>query len=215
MSTEQRIKPGVHLARIAYMHGHRTIDDVWFADENAALRQTRPDPGVLASGDVVAVPAAEPFEFYGLAVGRRHTLVVELPYPTLRLELAYANEAPIVGPGLVVRVEFDGETLDLEPDGSGVIEFEVGPFTEELELTVRARTVHCAVATLEPVDDLPGIHDRLENLGYAPGGRRGKRSRDGVAFLSAVQEFQCDHGLKVDGDPGEQTQEKLLEVCGA
>ncbi len=96
-----------------------------------------------------------------------------------------------------------------------MIEFEVGPFTEELELTVRDRTVHCAVATLEPVDDLPGIHDRLENLGYAPGGRRGKRSRDGGAYLSAVQEFQCDHGLKIDGAPGEQTQEKLLDVSGA
>ena len=215
MSTEHRIKPGVHLARLAYLHGHRTIEDVWLADENAALREARSDPGVLARGDVVAVPEADPFEFYGLAVGRRHTLVVELPYPLLRLELAYANEAPIVGPGLVARVEFDGDALDLEPDASGVIEFEVGPFTEELALTVRDRTLRCAVATLEPVDGLPGIHDRLENLGYAPGGRRGRRSRDGVAFLSAVQEFQCDHGLTVDGDPGQQTQEKLLEVCGA
>ncbi|MEM6294029.1 MAG: peptidoglycan-binding domain-containing protein [Myxococcota bacterium] len=197
------------------MHGHRTVDDVWQAEENAALREARPDPGVLAKGDVVAVPAAEPFEFHGLAVGRRHTLVVELPYPLLRLELAYANEAAIVGPDVTARVEFDGETLELQPDDTGTVEFEVGPFTEELELTVRNRTVTCSVATLEPVDGVPGIHDRLENLGYAPGGRRGRRVRDGVAFLSAVQEFQCDHGLKVDGDPGTNTQAKLLEVCGA
>lgn len=215
MSTEHRIEPGDHLARLAYLHGHRSVDDVWGADENAALRERRADPGVLAVGDVVSIPEAEPFEFYGLAAGRRHRIELDLPYPLLRLELAYANEAPIVAPLAQLEVHFDGASQMLEPDPSGVVEFEVGPFTDTLELVVHGRQLHCAVATLEPVNTFGGIHGRLQNLGYEPGPRRGQRSGDAVAFLSAVQEFQCDHGLVIDGDPGEQTQEKLLEVCGA
>jgi peptidoglycan hydrolase-like protein with peptidoglycan-binding domain len=35
-----------------------------------------------------------------------------------------------------------------------------------------------------------------------------------MAFRSAVEEFQCDHGLTVDGDCGAQTQAKLLSVHG-
>ncbi len=215
MSTQHRIRPGEHLARLAYLHGHRTVEDVWLADENGALRDARPDPGVLASGDVVHIPDAEPFEFHGLAVGRRHTLEVELPYPTLRVELAYANEAPVVGPDALAKLTFDGDSQSLPIDPAGVVEFEVGPFTEEVEFVVRGRTLRCTVATLQPVQTFAGIHDRLANLGYEPGGRRGQRSRNGVALLSAVQEFQCDHGLSVDGDPGEQTQAALLDVCGA
>lgn len=215
MSTQHQIRPGDHLARLAYRHGHRTVDDIWLADENESLREVRPDPGVLASGDRVHIPQAEPFEFHGLAVGRRHTLEVELPYPMLRVEFAYANEAPVVGPDAVADLTFDGKTRSLPIDPAGVVEFEVGPFTEELEFVVRGRTLRCSFATLEPVETFAGIHDRLANLGYEPGGRRGQRSRNGVALLSAVQEFQCDHGLTVDGDPGGETQAALLDVCGA
>jgi len=33
-------------------------------------------------------------------------------------------------------------------------------------------------------------------------------------FRSAVEEFQCDHDLTVDGDCGPQTQAKLKQVYG-
>jgi len=36
-----------------------------------------------------------------------------------------------------------------------------------------------------------------------------------MAFLSAVEEFQCDNGLTVDGDCGPNTQAKLKEVHGS
>jgi len=185
------------------------------AEGNADLRARRTDPGVLGVGDAVHVPDAEPFEFYGLAVGRRHQLVVELPYPTFRVELAYANEAPVVGPSIGVELAAEGQVSNLEPDDQGRIEFEVGPGTEEVTLRVLGRELRCGLAQLQPVDTFAGIHDRLANLGYEPGGRRGRRSQDRVAFLSAVQEFQCDHGLRVDGDPGSDTRAKLLDLCGA
>ena len=33
-------------------------------------------------------------------------------------------------------------------------------------------------------------------------------------FLSAIEEFQCDHGLVVDGKCGPATQAKLKQVHG-
>lgn len=59
------------------------------------------------------------------------------------------------------------------------------------------------------------IHDRLANLSYEPGGCRSRRSPNGVALVSAVQEFQSAPGLTIDGDPRRQNQAALAEVCGA
>jgi peptidoglycan hydrolase-like protein with peptidoglycan-binding domain len=37
---------------------------------------------------------------------------------------------------------------------------------------------------------------------------------DEARFKSAVEEFQCDHGLAVDGKCGPKTQAKLEEIHG-
>lgn len=41
-----------------------------------------------------------------------------------------------------------------------------------------------------------------------------KGQEDRVLFVSAVEEFQCDHGLVVDGECGPATQAKLKQVHG-
>lgn len=215
MSTKHKVRRGEHLARLAYQHGHRSVFDIWDHEANAGLRERRLDPGVLRIGDEIEIPTAEPFEFHGLAVGRRHVIEVDLPYPSVRVQFAFANELPIVGPDVVVRAEFDGETVEVATDAEGIFEVELFPETENVSFTTLGRKLACTFSTLQPVDTFAGIHDRLANLGYDPGGRTARRPRDGVAFLSAVQEFQCDHGLKIDGDPGDDTQLKLLEIAGA
>ena len=53
---------------------------------------------------------------------------------------------------------------------------------------------------------------RLENLGYHAGSGTPEEER---LFRRAVEEFQCDHKLAVDGVCGPQTQAKLEEVHGS
>ena len=51
----------------------------------------------------------------------------------------------------------------------------------------------------------------MSNLGYY----LGPLDADNPAkFRSAVEEFQCDYGLTVDGDCGPNTQAKLKQVHG-
>src|SRR5262249_8508870 len=71
------------------------------------------------------------------------------------------------------------------------------------------------VGHLDPVEEVSGQQARLNNLGYFAGPLEGKTEEENQAlFLSAIEEFQCDHGLRVDGICGPQTQAKLKEVHG-
>jgi N-acetylmuramoyl-L-alanine amidase len=67
------------------------------------------------------------------------------------------------------------------------------------------------IGELDPVDTFSGQQARLNNLGYFPGS---SDQDDDPQFLSAAEEFQCDHGLTVDGKIGPKTQAKLKQVHG-
>jgi peptidoglycan hydrolase-like protein with peptidoglycan-binding domain len=53
---------------------------------------------------------------------------------------------------------------------------------------------------------------RLNNLGYRAGDTT---DANDSAFKSAVEEFQCDYALAVDGICGPNTQGKLKDVHGS
>ena len=65
------------------------------------------------------------------------------------------------------------------------------------------------IGYLDPVEEVSGQIGRLDNLGYFPGD-----GTDEDQFKSAIEEFQCDNGLTVDGDCGPGTQAKLKEIHG-
>jgi LysM repeat protein len=98
------------------------------------------------------------------------------------------------------------------------------------------------IGALDPVDQVSGQIARLNNLGYFAGNLNAAQGGGGNVdpsntssntgcgcggpnnstsgqdtdqqFLSAVEEFQCDQGLTVDGICGPQTQAKLKQVHG-
>jgi N-acetylmuramoyl-L-alanine amidase len=71
------------------------------------------------------------------------------------------------------------------------------------------------IGHLDPVDELSGQQARLNNLGYFAGPFEEKSEEENkTMFLSAVEEFQCDHSLVVDGKCGPNTQAKLKQVHG-
>ena len=59
------------------------------------------------------------------------------------------------------------------------------------------------------------MDERLENLGYEPGSLSPTGPDDAYGFRMAVEEFQCDHGLVVDGVVGPKTLAMLAGVHGA
>jgi hypothetical protein len=65
---------------------------------------------------------------------------------------------------------------------------------------------------LDPVEEISGQVWRLNNLGYRAGDTT---DANDSAFKSAVEEFQCDYALAVDGICGPNTQGKLKDVHGS
>lgn len=215
MPYDHVIAAGDHLVRLAYLQGMRDPLVIWNDAANAVLRKQRPDPAVLAVGDAVYVPDGPPWIFEGLATGREHTVVVDLAVPWIRVRLQHPSRAPRAGkPCRAAFLDKEGrETKVFETDSDGLVEIEIGPFTELVEVEIDEEHYRLKVARLEPLETLNGVRQRLANLGYDPGPVSGKA--DDYALRSAVEEFQTDHGLTVDGVPGDKTQKHLAELHGA
>ena len=93
-------------------------------------------------------------------------------------------------------------------------------FTETISATFQLGGVTVAsvpiekpfkVGYLDPVDTDTGKTARLANLGYYRGSLV---DLDPYEMNSAIEEFQCDQGINVDGDCGPATQAKLLAAHG-
>ena len=61
------------------------------------------------------------------------------------------------------------------------------------------------------MDEVSGQLKRLRNLGYYA---LPDEQPDTKLFLAAIEEFQCEHDLNVDGVCGPLTQAKLKDVYG-
>ncbi|MEM6992603.1 MAG: peptidoglycan-binding domain-containing protein, partial [Myxococcota bacterium] len=155
----------------------------------------------------------EPRVFKNLQTRREHELVVHLPIPRLRLVLLRASGVPYAG--LQCLVLFDDEALRPTTDEHGCVEFDIDPSTTLVTISFDLEALEIGVAHLQPVDVLAGCCARLENLGYRPGGCHGDAPADPYALRSAVEEFQCNQGLPVDGELSDATRAKLLDVHGA
>ena len=103
-------------------------------------------------------------------------------------------------------------------DGSGQIEEDIPPDIHDAALVIQdAQTpldntrIAIRIGDLDPVTEISGQIARLNNLGYFAGDIK---SPDHVAVESAVEEFQCDNNLTVDGICGPKTQAQLKKVHG-
>jgi hypothetical protein len=211
MAHDHKIARGDHVVRLAYLQGMRDVMLVWDDPANAALRKKRPDPAVLTPGDVVHVPDGPVWRFENLATGQEHTVILDLAVPWLRVRLQHPSAAARAGK--LATVTEEGVQKVFETDSDGLVEVELGPSTKSVELTIDEVRYVLLIAHLEPVETTRGLLARLTNLGYAAGPIDG--AGDAYARRSACEEFQCDHDLKVDGDPGPKTRAKLVEIHGA
>jgi hypothetical protein len=192
------VKQGEYLSRLAAERGFDAVE-VWAHPDNAALRERRRSPEVLAPGDVVFLPA--PAE-------RRH-----------RVELGGANrfKAPMPRIPIKVRLVERGEALSREPclveglgpeevalfaDAEGVVSFDIPPHLEHVTLVLpaRDRRVHVRVGHLDPLETPSGLAQRLENLGFLSPGWQGlpEDARE-TRVRSALRRFQTSRSLPSTG----------------
>jgi hypothetical protein len=215
MAVYYTVVQGDHLSKIAKDNGFTDYTIVWDHPNNSDLKKQRQNPNVLLPGDQVFIPDMEEKHESG-ATDKHHTFTVDKKTLKLRLILEDIYEKPIAGAQCALLV--DGQTYQLTTDGHGKLEQEIPLDAKEAYLTIRGDqtpfandTIPIKIGHLDPLDELSGQVARLNNLGYFAGDLDGT---DTDAFESAVEEFQCDNKLTVDGICGPNTQAKLKQVHG-
>lgn len=217
------VQQGEYLGRIVARHGHRDWKRVWEASENADLREKRQNPNVLYPGDRVFVPEFETAERPG-ATQQRHRFQVKGSIPKLIIEFRDIGNQPITNAECELRLSTG--PVSLTTDSQGRIEQLICTEDEIATLAFRDREIPfppeipVMIGHLDPVDQVSGQIARLNNLGYVAGtlpiqtGSPEDERSKAAQLKSAIEEFQCDQKLQVDGLCGPATQKKLKEVHG-
>lgn len=207
MATYHTVEQGEHLARIALLHGFENYQVVWDHPHNAGLTKLRQNPNVLLPGDRVFIPDKQAKK-ESVATGNRHRFKLMAQPLALRVVLRDVNRQPIVNTACELLIE--GEVRSLMTDATGMVELNVPKTAEQCQVVVRDQQIPARIGHLDPVEEISGQLARLNNLGYQAGAPDAHDAR----MRSAVEEFQCDHGLEVNGVCDAPTQAKLKEVHG-
>ena len=106
-----------------------------------------------------------------------------------------------------------GRTHRLKTDAKGRIERSIEATSEDGVLRIPSLDMEIPVKIghLDPAEEDTGWRQRLINLGYHP---RALDDDDATRLRHAVEEFQCDHGLKVTGEVDGATKAKLKDQHG-
>ena len=227
MGVYYEVKQGEHVTRIAMNCGFSDWRPVWMAPENADLRAKRTSPDVLLPGDLLFVPDLQSKEL-AAATEKKHVYEVNVKPLRLRVRLLDRFDVGVTNTDCILRIGSD--SLDVTTDGTASFDQllnmrqrkeEAGSvqFDETLDVNtrdlVRKVEIPFKLGYMDPVDQEAGQLKRLRNLAYYPLTDETPDTKpDAKLFQAAVEEFQCENNLTVDGICGPQTQAKLKEVYG-
>lgn len=192
---------------IAFDHGFFK-DTLWNDPANAELKRVRKDPNILLAGDRVTIPPLRKKEESGATEKRHRFCRKGVP---CKLQLRLCREGDPRG-NESYRLVIDGVILfEGQTDGNGKIKHSIPPDAKigRLMLQQGKEEYFLQLGHLDPVDQITGMQERLNNLGFNCGevdGICGTRTRNAIA------RFQRHYDLKVDGISGPKTQAKMKEV---
>jgi hypothetical protein len=219
MSSVHTVVQGEHLSGIANKYGFASYKTIWDHAKNTELKKKRQNPNVIFAGDQLFIPDKGEKE-ESRPTGKKHQFELKREKLKLRLVLEDLYEKPIANAKCELHVE--NEKFDLTTDAQGKIEQDIKPtdkqgflIIKDPETPINEIVIPTKIGDLNPEDKESGQKARLNNLAYFAGPFEGKSDEENKAmFLSAIEEFQCDHGLVVDGKCGPATQAKLKQVHG-
>jgi hypothetical protein len=204
------LRQGDHLSRVAQQYGFRDYRLIWDDPQNADLKKKRGNPNVLLPGDVLFIPAKQQ-KTETRPTTDVHTFRLKAARLMLRLVVRDFDNRPI--PGTACELEVEGRKYALTTDGQGRIQQAI-PATAEnavLRIAVLEMELPVKIGHLDPPDETSGWRQRLINLGYH---FNPLDDGDETKLSHAIEEFQCDHGLKVTGQLDSATQAKLKDEHG-
>jgi hypothetical protein len=115
------------------------------------------------------------------------------------------------------RITIDGIVVEGKTDADGLLEESIPPDTRSVRLILDPgvegeTTLDIAVGTVKAHDELPGIKERLANIGYDCGDRD---EEIGDVLPHVLSLFQSANGLKVTGKVDDPTINRIKELHGS
>lgn len=203
------VAQGDHIASVAADAGFLSWRTIWDDGKNSAIREKR-NPNVLYPGDVLEIPAKQKKEESIPTTEYSTFQTIGDPVQLKIVVQDWAGNA-IVDTELDIQLD-GGEKIRTAGDGSATKKTVDPQGQREGTLVVKGYALALKLGHLDPVEELSGQVWRLNNLGYRAGEPADTSNMD---FRSAVEEFQCDNSLTVDGICGPNTQAKLKDVHGS
>lgn len=220
------VQQGEHMGSIAVQYGFGTYETIWNAPENEGLRGRRTDPFQLNPGDEIFIPEKTGIQFSG-ETGKRLRFRMLMESYELHLKVEDLNRNTVERSCIAF---FDNDVPVPVNQTDGIYSTAIPGSAREARFTfppappqVNREDLHLRIGGLDPLSTIdesgeevtnpPGVQQRLNNLGYCAGY---DDPCDGTSdqYRWAVEEFQCDNDLTVDGVVGKKTRAKITEVYG-
>ena len=185
-----QITAGETLLGLASEHGLGSWEDIVNAPENAAIKDTLTDPGIVKTGANIFIPNKVMKQQPG-ATDAKHTFSTKVPTAWLRLGVKDAGGTALGGSKFELNV--GGKTITGALDASGVLEQAVPIRTTSATLKVwkadsSFEVWDLRIGYMDPITELTGIQARLSNLGFFSGSIDGVLNGDTTAAIKAFQE---------------------------
>ena len=215
MSTYHIVKQGEYLCSIAKQYGFSDYRIIWNDSKNSELKNKRQNPSVLHPGDSLFIRDKEQRQ-EARPTDKRHKFIAKRSPLKLRLVVEDQYKQPIANAACALTIESDFQHLTT--DGEGKLEQNIPSdaakgmlIMQDSQTFIESIQIPINIGHLDPVEEVSGQRGRLSNLGYLAGD---PAEESNVNFQSAVEEFQCENQLTVDGICGPSTQAKLKQVHG-
>jgi hypothetical protein len=194
---------------IASKYGFASYRTLWNHPQNADLRKLRKNPNVLYPGDAVFIPDLEK-RIETRSTDQHHKFVKSTE--TLKLRIVVKDECDTAIANTPCDFRVGTLTGPKQTNEDGLVEVQISNKSTDGTLIISGIEMPLRIGHLDPVEERSGQVARLDNLGYRAGP---VAPADEALFESAVEEFQCDNHLQVDGVCGPKTQAKLVQVHGS
>jgi hypothetical protein len=195
------IKQGECLSSLAGAFGLRSWKDLYDHPDNTELMEKRPNPNVLAPGDVVVVPvSATEKKTLLCATGNAYLFIIEVPKVKLRILLQDWKGEPYGDKKFEVTIE--GRRFPGRTDGEGLIDIPIPADAQSGRLKVwldeddddpsPSIDRDLDIGHVDPPSYVTGLQARLHNLGHRCE-VNGNLDED---TLAAVRAFRAKAGLE-------------------
>ena len=196
------------LASIAWQYGFQSWKTIYDDPANEKFRAKRPNPNVIQEGDELFIPDKESKETDG-ATDAKHKFKVKKDSWLFRVELL--DEMMKGQEDVPYTLEIEGiDPIEDMTGANGLIELLIPAQAERGTLFALGNQIDLHFAGLNPIRQVSGVQQRLNNLGFNSGpvdGIPGPKTRKALAAFQATQP-----DLKPTGLLDDDSLRRLIEI---